>query len=182
MADGKGRAAGLITGLIIRVCCTLDGPTAIRPCCARQLAPVVGLEDIDLSTMVNRWSGWRPIAITIAMIAAPLNCEAHQWPCTAGTSVVSISPGCFTGAELNALSDDQLGMYAAGYVDALQAATMIGVTEPCRKALQTCAIGRGRADLVAAIREYLRKNPNRWDERSNNILYNALFSHCLRQQ
>src|SRR5262249_33949353 len=35
-------------------------------------------------------------------------------PCTAGTSVVSISPGFFTGAELNALSDDQLGMYAAG--------------------------------------------------------------------
>jgi len=28
-------------------------------------------------------------------------------------------------------------MYAAGYVDALQATTMIDVTERCRKALQT---------------------------------------------
>jgi hypothetical protein len=31
-------------------------------------------------------------------------------------------------------------MYAAGYVDALQAATMIGVTEHCRKALQSCVL------------------------------------------
>jgi hypothetical protein len=78
------------------------------------------------------------------------------------------------------LSDDQLGMYAAGYVDALQAATMIGVSEHCRKALQTCVIGSDRAHFVATIRKYLRENPNRWDEKSNNILYNALFSHCLR--
>ena len=46
-------------------------------------------------------------------------------------------PRIFTGAELNSLSDDQMGMYAAGYVDALQATTMIDVTERCRKALQT---------------------------------------------
>jgi hypothetical protein len=132
--------------------------------------------------MVKRCSSWVSIAITIAMLAAPLNCEAQQGPCTAGATVVSISPGFFTGAELNSLSDDQLGMYAAGYIDALQAATMIGVTEACRKALQACVIGRGRPDLVAAIRKYLRENPNRWDERSNGILYNVLFSHCLRQQ
>lgn len=114
------------------------------------------------------------------MLAAPLNCEAQQGPCTAGTSVISISPGFYTGAELNSLSDDQLGMYAAGYVDALQAATMIGVTEHCRSTLQTCVIGQDRANFVTTIRKYLRENPNRWDERSNNILYNALFGRCLR--
>jgi hypothetical protein len=92
--------------------------------------------------MVRRCSSVGSIAVTIAMLAAPLNGEAQQGPCTAGTAVVSITPGFFTGTELNSLSDDQLGMYAAGYVDALQAATMIGVTEHCRKALQTCvAIG-----------------------------------------
>lgn len=114
------------------------------------------------------------------MLAATLNCKAQQGPCTAGTSAVSISPGFFTGAELNSLSDDQLGIYAAGYVDALQAATMIGVTERCRKALQTCVAGSDKAHFVATIRKYLRENPNRWDEQSNNILYNALFSSCLR--
>jgi hypothetical protein len=36
------------------------------------------------------------------------------------------------------MSDDQLGMYAAGYVDAFQAATMVGIREQCRQALQTC--------------------------------------------
>jgi hypothetical protein len=145
-----------------------------------QLAPVVGPENIDLLTMVRRCSSFGSIAVTIAMLAAPLNCEAQQGPCSAGTSVVSISPGFFTGAELNSLSDDQLGMYAAGYVDALQAATMIGVTEGCRKALQICVAGSDNAHFVATIRKYLRENPNRWDEKSNNILYNALFSHCLR--
>src|SRR5215813_5989513 len=119
------------------------------------------------------------IAATIAMLAAPLTCEAQQGPCSAGTAAVSISPGTFTGAQLNSLTDDQFGMYAAGYIDALQAATMIGVNEHCRKALQACVIGSDRAYLVATIRKYLRENPNRWDEQSNNILYNVLFSHCL---
>jgi len=114
------------------------------------------------------------------MLVAPPNCLAQQGPCTAGTSVVSISPATFAGADLNTLSDDQLGMYAAGYVDALQASTMIGVAERCRKALQICAAGQGRADFVAKLRKYLRENPNRWDEQSNNILYNVLFSRCLR--
>src|SRR5262245_51367865 len=130
--------------------------------------------------MVRRWCSLGYIAVTIAILAAPFNCEAQQGPCTAGTSIVSISPGFFTGAELNSLSDDQLGMYAAGYVDALQAATMIGVTEHCRKALQACVLGSDRDHLVATIRKYLRENPNRWDEPSNNIIYNALFSDCLR--
>lgn len=57
---------------------------------------------------------------------------------------------------------------------------MIGVTEHCRKALQTCINGSDRAQFVAKIRKYLRENPNRRDEQSNNILYNVLFSHCLR--
>src|SRR5262245_54108341 len=130
--------------------------------------------------MLKRWTSLGSIALTIAIFAAPLNCEAQQGPCAAGTSVVSISPGFFTGAELNSLSDDQLGMYAAGYVDALQAATMIGVTERCRKALQTCVIRSDKTDFVAEIRKYLRENPNRWDEQSSSILYNVLFSHCLR--
>lgn len=124
---------------------------------------------------------FRRAAAAIVIFAAPLNCAAQQGGCAAGTAAVSITPGFFTGAELNSLSDDQLGMYAAGYVDALQAATMIGVTEPCRRALQTCVIRQDRADFVRAIRKYLRENPNRWDEPSNNILYNVLFSQCLRK-
>lgn len=124
----------------------------------------------------------RWVVAAVALLGAPVTCAAQQGPCSAGTTQVSISPGLFTGAELNALPDNQLGMYAAGYVDALQAATMIGVTEQCRRALQTCVLEKRRADFVAAIRTYLRENPTRGDERSNAILYNALFSHCLRQQ
>ena len=118
----------------------------------------------------------------IALLGAAAPCAAQQGPCSAGNTQVSITPGLFTGTELKALSDDQLGMYAAGYVDALQAATMIGVTEQCRQALQSCVRGKRKADFVAAVRTYLRENPNRSDEWSNTILYNALFAHCLRQQ
>lgn len=101
----------------------------------------------------------RCCASAIALLGAPVPCAAQAGPCSAGTTQVSISPGLFTGAELNALSDNKLGMYAAGYVDALQAATMIGVTEQCRRALQACVLGRRTADFVAAIRTYLRANP-----------------------
>jgi hypothetical protein len=122
----------------------------------------------------------RSAAAAIVMFGVPLNCPAQQGPCTAGTSIVSVTPGFFSGAELNSLNDDELGMYAMGYVDALQAATMIGVTENCRRALQTCVVQQNRTDFTKAIRKYLRENPNRWDERSNGILYNVLFSQCLR--
>jgi hypothetical protein len=120
------------------------------------------------------------VALAVAVI--PLCCEAQQGPCSAATAQITITPGFFTGDDLNLLTDDQLGMYAAGYVDALQAATIIGVTEQCRRILQACVIGQGRADLVAAIRKYLREHPNWWCERSNGILYNVLFSQCLRGQ
>ena len=108
--------------------------------------------------------------------------HAQQGPCAAGAKQVTISKGFFTGAELNALSDHALAMYAAGYVDALQAATIVGMTERCRRALQTCVTGRTSSDLAAKVRRYLRENPNRWDEQSNGILYNVLFSQCLRGQ
>ena len=86
---------------------------------------------------------------------------------------VTVTPGSFTGRELNWLRDDQLGSYAAGYVDALQTVTAIGLTEQCRRALQACVIKLGRADFVVAIRKCLREHPNCWDERSNGILYNV---------
>jgi hypothetical protein len=94
---------------------------------------------------------------------------------------VKVSPALYTGYDLNALSDPDLGMYAAGYVDALQAATMIGVTEACRQVLQKCVLGRSQAELTWLIRKYLREHPNLWDGQSHALLYNALFSQCLRE-
>ena len=126
--------------------------------------------------------GMQYATVVVSFISIPLSCQAQQTPCSPGRSEVSVTPGGFTGAELSSLTDDQLGMYAAGYVDAIQATTIIGVTEQCRRALQACVTGQGRADYVRSIRRYLRENPNRWDERSNGILYNVLFSQCLRGQ
>jgi len=59
---------------------------------------------------------------------------------------------------------------------------MIGVAEQCRRALQACVSGQRRGNSPQRSRQYLRENPNRWGERGNSILYNVLFSHCLRQQ
>jgi hypothetical protein len=118
-------------------------------------------------------------AVAFAVAVIPLGCEAQQGPCSAAAAQITITPGFFTGDELSLLTDDQLGMYAGGYIDALQAATIIGVTDQCRRALQACVIGQSRGELAAAIRKYLREHPNWWYERSNGILYNALFSQCL---
>src|SRR5215470_6128489 len=101
------------------------------------------------------------VAAVLFPFSGTVNSTAQQEPCTAGKNVVYITPSIFTGAELQLLSDEQLNV-CCGYVDAVQASTMIGVTEHCRRALQTCVIGQGRADFVAAIRKYLPENPNRW--------------------
>jgi hypothetical protein len=61
------------------------------------------------------------VAVALALISAPLSCAAQQGPCSPGATQVSITRGFFTGRQLNSLTDDQLGLYAAGYVDALQA-------------------------------------------------------------
>ena len=72
---------------------------------------------------------------------------AQEGPCAPADRQVTVSKGFYTGVELDALNDHDLAMFAAGYVDAVQAATMIGVTEPCRKALQTCVVGEAIPNL-----------------------------------
>jgi len=86
-------------------------------------------------------------AVAFALISTPLRRAAQQGPCNPGTPEVTVTPGFFTGRELNSLTDDQLGMYAAGYVDALQTATAIGVAEQCRRALLACVIGQRAGGL-----------------------------------
>jgi SAM-dependent methyltransferase len=72
MARGKGRAAStLLRGTSHSG--AFGDPAAIPSRWAVQLAPVVGPEDIDLSTMVKRWSSWGSIALTIVMIGAARN-------------------------------------------------------------------------------------------------------------
>lgn len=87
------------------------------------------LQSTSCKAVARRWCTVQSFATVLGLLAAPLSCAAQQGQCTSETTQVSITPGFFTGANLNSLSDDQLGMYAAGYVDALQAATMIGVAE-----------------------------------------------------
>ena len=125
---------------------------------------------------------WCALLVALSTFALPQASLAQQGPCSAIDRKVTVSKGFFTGAELNALNDHDLEMYAAGYVDALQAATMIGVTEDCRRALQACVVGRSHSEMAATIRKYLRENPNRWAGQSNALLYNAIFSLCLREQ
>lgn len=136
--------------------------------------------------LLRRW-GW-PVFLCCALLLAlstfaltPASL-AQQGPCSAIDRKVTISKGFYTGVELNALNDHDLEMYTAGYVDALQAATMIGVTEQCRRALQTCVVGRTQSELAATVRKYLRENPDRRGGQSNALLYNAIFSQCLREQ
>ena len=136
--------------------------------------------------MISSTAKYEALACALLLAAStcflPPTSRAQQGSCGAGDRQITVSQGFYTGAELNALADPELAMYAAGYVDALQAATMIGVAEPCRRALQRCVAGRNAAELAKVVRTYLREHPNRWDGQSNALLYNAIFSRCLREQ
>lgn len=132
-----------------------------------------------ISLTSKRFGSLLLAALTFAF---PRPSDAQQGWCAAADTQVTVSKGFYTGVELNALDDHDLALYAAGFVDALQAATMIGVKEQCRRAMQACVVGRTNSQLAAMVRKYLRENPNRWEEDSNALLYNAIFSRCLREQ
>jgi hypothetical protein len=87
-----------------------------------------------------------PIAAVVVLLLLPAVSwvplgHAQSAPCAAAGPEVKASPAFYTGYDLNALSDHDLEMYASGYVDVLQAATVIGVTELCRQMLQRCVMG-----------------------------------------
>jgi len=124
-------------------------------------------------------AGLVPLLVSVCALISVVH--AQRGPCAAADRQVKGSPAFYTGYDLNALNDHDLEMYAAGYVDALQAATVIGVTETCRQALQKCVMGRSSSELAQRVRRYLREHPNRWDGQSHALLYNALFSQCLNQ-
>jgi hypothetical protein len=115
----------------------------------------------------------------LVLLGASQACYTQQGPCAVLGREVKVSPAFYTGWELNGLTDQELGIYAAGYVDALQAATMIGVTKACRQAVQKYLVGRSQAELTALIRKYLREHPDRLDGQSHALFYNALFSQRL---
>ena len=125
---------------------------------------------------------WCAFVLALLTFTYPPSSHAQQGPCSAVDRKVTVSKAFYTGVELNALTDHDLAMYAAGYVDALQAATVIGVTEQCRGALQMCVVGRSSSELAALVRKYLRENPSRLTGQSHALLYNAIFSRCLREQ
>jgi hypothetical protein len=59
------------------------------------------------------------------------------------------------------------------------------ISAPLRCAAQQEPCDPGTIEVTVTpglIRKYLREHPNWWDERSNGILYNVLFSQCLRQR
>ena len=69
------------------------------------------------------------LLLALLTFAFPRPSDAQQGWCAAANTQVTVSKGFYRSVELNALDDHDLAMYAAGFVDALQAATMIGVTE-----------------------------------------------------
>jgi hypothetical protein len=97
------------------------------------------------------------LLLAFLTFAFPQPSDAQQGWCAAADTQVTVSKGFYRGVELNALDDHDLAMYAAGFVDALQAATTIGVTERCRRALQACVAGRSNTELAAMVRKYLRE-------------------------
>lgn len=100
-------------------------------------------------------------------------------PCTAKGNIW-IGNGYLTGATLNELSERDLGMYVAGYVDALQAGMIIGVQEECYRKIRWCSENRTNTQFAAMVKKYLRENPANWHQMGGLIVYNAMFGECLK--
>lgn len=93
-----------------------------------------------------------------------------------------VNGGFYKGADLARLTDVELSMYVAGFVNATGIVRMLAGSEVCRVALQKCTSERTNMQFVAMIRKHLRDNPDKWHEDAHTLTYGALFAQCLHDQ
>ena len=86
------------------------------------------------------------LLLVFSIVTYPASIRAN--PCTS-TQPAMVSNSYFDGSRLNDLNERELSIYAIGFVEAYVSATLIGVSEQCRQALQTCVVRRNSRQLAA---------------------------------
>ncbi len=119
--------------------------------------------------------------IAAAIVAVPLLIQPAQakWQCIDETRKYVVSGGVLDGHGMRELSDLSLGYYTIGFVDALAVSDLFGASEICREAIKRCTANRKGPQYVAIMRKFLQDNPEKWHERANMLIFDAVLRPCM---
>lgn len=94
----------------------------------------------------------RVLLVVLAVLAGASQASAAN-PCEARDDSL-VAGGFLTAAKLNDLKDNDLTLYAVGFLDAWHAGMLIGASEPCLRKIMSCMDGRTGNQLGAMLRKY----------------------------
>lgn len=93
-------------------------------------------------------------------------------------SAVAINQGFFKGEEFLQMPEAQQEGFAAGLVDGIYLAPLMGSPEENVEPIHKCIVGMSATQVAAIIEKFLREHPEKWHQRLNVEAYNALNLAC----
>ena len=94
------------------------------------------------------------------------------------SGVVAINPGFFKSEEFLQMPETQQRGFAAGLVDGIYLAPLMGAPQENIEPFHKCIVGMSDTQVAAIIQEFLKDHPEKWHERLSMEAYNALNTAC----
>jgi len=91
---------------------------------------------------------------------------------------VAIKPGFFNGEEFLQKPEAQQEGFAAGLVDGIYLAPLMGAPQENVEPFHKCTVGMSATQAAAIIQKYLKEHPEKWHQRLSVEAYNALNTAC----
>lgn len=113
--------------------------------------------------------------------AAPTALHSHSTPPQASGGIdqpVSIHDGFMTGQRFRDLPEMSRRAYAAGLVDGMLLAPLVGAPKAGLKWFESCATGMTDEQVAAIISKFVNDNPARWHEPLHAQFYAAMRQAC----
>jgi hypothetical protein len=91
---------------------------------------------------------------------------------------VAINQGFFRSEEFLQMPEAQKEGFAAGLVDGIYLAPILGAPEENIERLHNCIAGMSTTQVAAIIEKFLKEHPEKWHQRLNVEAYNAVDAAC----
>lgn len=133
---------------------------------------------------MRRVFGFVSVAIlVVASMSAPsaLRCQVAQ-PQSSKTDEqpLVVHDGFITGQQFRGLPEPSKRSYAAGLVDGVLLAPLMGAPKARMKWLESCLVGMTDEQVAAIIVKFVNDNPARWHEPVHVQFFSAMRSACPR--
>lgn len=114
------------------------------------------------------------ILLALVLLSVGVSVTAQE----KGDPGVYVKSGVHTGQSYMAAGYEQRVGYAAGLLDGLLLAPLMGGRGEVVERLRVCVIGMSDTQLAAILDKYTQENPSRWHQPMNIIGYSAIILAC----